>query len=195
MDSLSAWREAALAKPANASALEEEEPLSSSDEHEMDMEEQKPAAPKKTSSSWVRWWRSSHTEQPTSSTSSNLTSSSSSKTITEQRSRPMLVPSVSEPPINSEKRTMKSKPLRQSTSLSADDISPNGKRYAKTLRLTSDQLVSPSTLYALDQILMFCHRETSTSSLARIVLPSHCPHLESLLVQPASLYGRVLTGS
>lgn len=140
MDSLSVWREGALAKPANASAFEEEEPLSSSDEREPDIEEQKPAAPKKGSSSWVRWWRSGHTEQPVASTSNNVIASSSSKTVTEVRPRPMLAPSASEPSSNTKMTTI-SRPLQTSKSFTADDISPNGKRYAKTLRLTSEQLV------------------------------------------------------
>lgn len=134
IDALPAWREAALAKPALASALEEEEPLSSSDEREPDAEHRRPA-PKKSSSSWVRWWRSSHTEQPAASMSSDVVASSSSKTITNERRRVTLVPSASEPPPE-----FSSVPFPEMKS-EVEDVPSAGKRFAKTLRLTSDQLV------------------------------------------------------
>ena len=82
MVALVTWRDAALAKPTNASALMEEEPLSSSDEREPD--EMQKTTPKK-SSSWVRWWRSSRSEAP------------KTEPARQPEQRPTLAPSASAP--------------------------------------------------------------------------------------------------
>ena len=150
MDCLVQWRETALAKPVNARAIEEEEPLSSSDEREPETAQEIASPPKKTSSSWVRWWRSSRNTEaaPKPVASSPDLSVAPAHAKEGDRSRPTLVPSASAPP-DSAAEESSSVPFpsivstpnvsRESRSESA---SLNGKRFAKTLRLTSDQLVS-----------------------------------------------------
>lgn len=155
MECLVKWREAALAKPANARALEEEEePLSSSDEQEPEPGLEL-ATPKKTSSSWVRWWRSSRTEpepQPkpkaadmTPRASRGSRDGGSGRERGEDH-RPGLAPSNSAPP-DSDGRSLTPVPFPTMRSTTGDATSDSGseggrKRFAKTLRLTSDQLVS-----------------------------------------------------
>ncbi|KLO19940.1 LNS2-domain-containing protein [Schizopora paradoxa] len=128
------WRDAALAKPANASTLSEEEPLSSSDEREPE-DTTDNSTPKKTSS-WVRWWRSSRSDT----TKVPTTSTASSKTSPPSPSRPNLVPSASAP-ADQERTFADAQSPSQKTNQSLDeDVDEKGRRYAKTLRLTSDQL-------------------------------------------------------
>ena len=144
------WREAALAKPANASALEEEEPLSSSDEREPDEK----VTPKKSSSSWVRWWRSSRKESEEASPSSR----------NEIQRRPSLVASASAPPVADNERAttpVPSEPLTQNR-INLETLSQSGKRFAKTLRLTSDQLASPCSSFCRLFIVL-----TSTTEAAK----------------------------
>ncbi|TDL29651.1 LNS2-domain-containing protein [Rickenella mellea] len=127
MESLVAWRDAALAKPANASALSEEEPLSSSDEHEPEMIK-RTTSDTMTKRSWVRWWKLSRSEQ-------RVTTKGPDSTLRESSSAP-LSPDVR--PSTSAKG-----PQYTDLSLPESEValpSHHTKRYAKTLRLTSDQL-------------------------------------------------------
>ncbi|EJD01525.1 LNS2-domain-containing protein [Fomitiporia mediterranea MF3/22] len=149
MDCLVKWREAALAKPVNARALEEEEPLSSSDEQEI--ETGKAHAPqKKSSSSWVRWWRSSRADPQPQSSSADATPIAIRAGQSEKvdGKRPPFIPSNSAPPTSD---GPSSAPIpfptmgdskRDVDVRSNDEIKPSKpkKRFAKTLRLTSDQL-------------------------------------------------------
>ncbi|KAI5114734.1 hypothetical protein M0805_002921, partial [Coniferiporia weirii] len=150
MDCLVEWREAALAKPINARALEEEEPLSSSDEREPDTTRER-TTPKKTSS-WVRWWRSSRTDpQPQQSprTPSFTPGRGRSGDTRGDAQHPGLVPSNSAP-VDVDPRATTPMPfpsmdsLPKARSATEDDGLRLGlrsrKRFAKTLRLTSDQL-------------------------------------------------------
>ena len=147
LDALVKWRETALARPANAKALEEEEPLSSEDERPPETKEQ----PKKSSSSWVRWWRSSRTdsapakpepeklsvprerswdrdlEREGAAVRPGLAAFASAPVSARSDSGPIPFPSVS---------------ISTSSSSSSDHTVSGRTRYAKTLRLTSDQLVS-----------------------------------------------------
>lgn len=149
MDCLVKWREGALAKPVNARAVEEEEPLSSSDEREPETEQEIASAPKKTSSAWVRWWRSNRmtepAQKPNPMSSPPDLLSTQSPVKGSDRSRPSLVPSASAPS-DSDAGASSSVPfptVSTSDLLSRRDSgSLDGKRFAKTLRLTSDQLVS-----------------------------------------------------
>ena len=146
MDCLVKWREGALAKPVNARVIEEEEPLSSSDEREPVTEQEVASPPKKSSSSWVRWWRSSRTTEPTRPNPVASTPDLSTTVVKNgETSRPNLVPSSSAPP-DSDANGSASVPF---PSVSSSDVkisrsesgSLDGKKFAKTLRLTSDQLV------------------------------------------------------
>lgn len=151
MDCLGDWRKAALAKPKHSRALEEEEPLSSSDEQEPETVR---AVPKKTSS-WVRWWRSSRTEPQTPAEPAvpdyQRGRELDIKNVHLNATRPNMIPSSSAPiSIDDDASTivfpsMKSlqntsvRETRQSRSRSP---SVDRKHFAKTLRLTSEQLVS-----------------------------------------------------
>lgn len=152
MDCLGKWREAALAKPKNTLALEEEEPLSSSDEREPETVR---IAPKKTSS-WVRWWRSSRTEPQTPANPATPAAGqvrgreTDIKNVNLSPPRPSIMPSTSAP-VNVMKEvpsiafpTMKSFQDGPTRDHRSESRSPSVERrhYAKTLRLTSDQLVS-----------------------------------------------------
>ena len=146
MDCLEKWREAALAKPVNARALEEEEPLSSSDEREPETGSDR-TTPKKSSSSWVRWWRSSRSEPQSKSQTPPPEASPRSSRV--DALRPPLLPSNSAPPETDSHSTAPIPFPTVSSSKSSgetDDLGTvpgkPGKRFAKTLRLTSDQLVS-----------------------------------------------------
>ncbi|KAL5487690.1 NED1 [Sanghuangporus weigelae] len=146
-DCLTKWREAALAKPVNAKALEEEEPLSSSDE----TEPEELTAPKKSSSSWVRWWRSSRSEapgQPQPRPTSAKPLAQPSSDIQERQRRPSLIQSSSAPPKSDGRNTPVSFPTMSESKLNGDASTRTSRsaseervmRFAKTLRLTSDQL-------------------------------------------------------
>lgn len=152
MDCLGDWRQAALAKPKHARALEEEEPLSSSDEREPETVR---AVPKKTSS-WVRWWRSSRTEPQTPAEPAvpdyQRGRETDIKNVHLSPPRPSIMPSSSAPiSLDDDASTivfpsMKSfqntsvREIGQSRSRSTSVV--DRKHFAKTLRLTSDQLVS-----------------------------------------------------
>ncbi|KAH8118653.1 LNS2-domain-containing protein [Phellopilus nigrolimitatus] len=164
MDYLVKWREAALAKPTNARALEEEEPLSSSDEREPSAER---VAPKKTSSSWVRWWRSSRTEQQEA-----QTARTSSRDENGSR-RPELAPSNSAPP-SAEARSSTPVPfptmITTAKDYSSDDETHDRKRFAKTLRLTSDQLKQLDLKAGLNSITFSLSASGVTACTASIFL-------------------------
>lgn len=143
------WREAALAKPLNAKALEEEEPLSSSDE----MEPEQLTTPKKSSSSWVRWWRSSRSEgpaQPKPEPTPSRPVSQPKLDAQDRLRRPSLIQSNSAPPKSDGRDTPVPFPTMSDTKSNGDASATTSrsaseerrKRFAKTLRLTSDQLVS-----------------------------------------------------
>ncbi|KAL5527740.1 hypothetical protein ACEPAG_6541 [Sanghuangporus baumii] len=147
-DCLIKWREAALAKPVNAKALEEEEPLSSSDE----TEPEELTVSKKSSSSWVRWWRSSRSEapgQPQPRPTSAKPLAQPSSDIQERQRRPSLIQSNSAPPKSDGRNTPVPFPTMSESKLNGDASTTRtsrsvseerDKRFAKTLRLTSDQL-------------------------------------------------------
>lgn len=149
MDCLSKWREMALAKPKNAQALEEEEPLSSSDETEPTSAR---IVPKKTSS-WVRWWRSSRTEPEAPSTSSTPPKErgrdmDTTKNVQDSPPRPGIIPSSSAPVSAGNSSvafpSMRRLPdgARSEPGSRSPSLHSGRQRFAKTLRLTSDQLVS-----------------------------------------------------
>ncbi|EGO27614.1 hypothetical protein SERLADRAFT_446852 [Serpula lacrymans var. lacrymans S7.9] len=163
MEALCLWRDAALqdyytdppALPTpQPSPTYEEEPFSSSSSSD---EEQKMASPKSvelsrkpTSSSWVRWWSRSRDKD---------------EELKSQRSRPVLRGSTSVPLNAAVKSSSMPKPRTHAPSVSAPAITPppgqalqpsgsdleaalrvkiveSRRKYAKTLRLSSDQLKS-----------------------------------------------------
>lgn len=175
MECLGKWRQAALAKPKNAQALEEEEPLSSSDEREP---ESVRAAPKKTSS-WVRWWRSSRTQPPTPAAPSTPAPSQSRgretdiKNVNLSPQRPGILPSTSAP-VNVDKgspsvvfpsmRSLPDSADRDDDKSRSRSPSTERKHFAKTLRLTSDQLVRCEKHCLVELIVFITCRNNSTST-------------------------------
>lgn len=140
MDALVKWRERALARPANARALEEEEPLSSEDERPPEKKEQ----PKKTSSSWVRWWRSSRTDttptKPVPEKQSTPRERSWDRDLEREAANDRFASAPASAHSDSGPVPFPSVSISTSSSLSSDRTVSSGKQYAKTLRLTSDQL-------------------------------------------------------
>lgn len=152
------------------SSTDEREPVSSGDEREMKRADSEPPEShrKPTSSSWVRWWNRSR--DVTEADRPPLRVSNTSPTESTLPKHVPLVPqhtvfpqSVSAPPATPAPDIME--PL--SKALEAK-IARTRKRYAKTLRLTSDQLKSLNLKSGANTITFSLYNSTVPACTARI---------------------------
>ncbi|KAG2752474.1 LNS2-domain-containing protein [Suillus brevipes Sb2] len=152
------------------SSTDEREPVSSGDEREMKRADSEPPEShrKPTSSSWVRWWNRSR--DVTEADRPPLRVSNTSPTESTLPKHVSLVPqhtafpqSLSAPPATPAPDIME--PL--SKALEAK-IARTQKRYAKTLRLTSDQLKSLNLKSGANTITFSLYNSTVPACTARI---------------------------
>jgi phosphatidate phosphatase LPIN len=152
------------------SSADEREPVSSGDEREMKRADSEPPEShrKPTSSSWVRWWNRSR--DVTEADRPPLRVSNTSPSESTLPKHVPLVPhhtafpqSVSAPPATPAPDIME--PL--SKALEAK-IARTQKRYAKTLRLTSDQLKSLNLKSGANTITFSLYNSTVPACTARI---------------------------
>ncbi|KAI0700568.1 Lipin/Ned1/Smp2-domain-containing protein [Cytidiella melzeri] len=194
MDALVLWREAALTKDPQVSsrpvspAMDDERQLGIADHEEALFEHEKsynnaPVTPvKPSSSSWVRWWstsRRSDTVRPHLRTTSSVPSDG----LDESHKVPLPATSATRPPAQVIESTESAPNVLTTPELThgnsqamlsiATDVSEKKKRYAKTLRLTSEQLKSLNLKPGANTITFSLSSTGTTACTARIFVWDH----------------------
>ncbi|EKM59320.1 uncharacterized protein PHACADRAFT_191669 [Phanerochaete carnosa HHB-10118-sp] len=190
MEALLLWRRAALEKgPPQASSraaspapFSDEESALSGDESRPERprlarpstgDEGKPVAPKPSSSSWIRWW-SRRTADSTSPTRPDLKQGNSAPSELEKKNGVKKLQSDFQPPSRSVSPTLVGSPepapstLDLAPSFQQDGEQKPRTRFAKTLRLTSEQLKSLNLKPGANSITFSLSSSGAAACTARI---------------------------